>query len=137
MQRRQLLTLALLCLLAPALLWAEPGQYNTTCSKGSTFVRVLTWRDSGGSLVNLTGYTARLTIRSGYHSTSTQLLDLTQASGLTLGGVAGTITWALTSTQTGTLPVGVVYYDLKLTSGAGDVTYLLYGSITVAERVTQ
>jgi hypothetical protein len=115
---------------------AEPGDYSPRVFQGETFVRVLTWKDGTGALVNLTGYTAVLQIRN--MSTRALVRQLTQASGLTLGGVAGTITWTLTATQTTALPLTSRYqppqrltYSLKLTSGTSVVTALLAGEVIV------
>jgi hypothetical protein len=122
-----------LALAAPVM--AEPGLYSPNCRKGETFVRVLTWRDSGGALVDLTGYTAKLQIR--YPASKTVVITLTQASGLTLGGALGTITWTLSPTQTLTLPIGPNSYDLRMTSGSGVVLFLVYGNLVVQEAITQ
>lgn len=127
------LVLAMLC---AASAFADPGLYRTTLSQGESFSRTLTWTDSGGNLVNLTGYTAKMDLRSSPVGSTTALLTLTDTSGLTLGGAAGTIVWEMTDVQTLLLPTGTVAYDLRLTSGGGEVTYLIYGTIAVRARVT-
>lgn len=138
MLRRVLIALALLALLCAGLAQAEdPGAYSTNCSRGESFSRTLTYRDSTGALVNLTGYTAKLQIRQRANDADPALLTLTEASGLTLGGPAGTIVWAMTPVQTLALPVGALVYDLRLTSGTGVVTFLLAGNLRVQERVTR
>lgn len=130
--RRLLLAL----LLFATVLWAEPGTWSPTCRQGETFVRVITWRDSGGALVNLTGYTAKLQLRDPSFGT-TAVDEFTESTGLALGGAAGTITWTMTAAETALLPVGALAYDLRLTSGSGVVTYLLAGHVTVQKRITQ
>lgn len=40
------------------------GQYNFTIEQNAKFSRVLTWHDSAGSLVSLTGYTAAMTLKN-------------------------------------------------------------------------
>lgn len=131
MIRRVLLAL----LLCPLLAGAEPGLYSPNCRQGETFVRVLTWRDSAGSLVNLTGYAAKLQLRDTV--THAVVDSWTESDGLTLGGSAGTITWTISATETAALAAGSHAYDLRLTSGGGTVTYLLYGYLNVTARVTQ
>jgi hypothetical protein len=114
---------------------AEPGTWHPNCRQGETFVRVITWKDSTGALVNLTGYTAKLELRD----TSTQAVvdSFTDTTGLALGGALGTITWTMTAAETVLLPVGSLDYDLRLTSGTGVVTYLLEGKLNVQRRITQ
>ncbi len=134
-RRRSVVVIALAALLLAPHLQAEPGLWNPNCRQGETFVRVITWKDSAGALVNLTGYTAKLQLRD--TQTNSVIDDFTDTTGLALGGVAGTITWTMTATETVLLPVGSVSYDLRLTSGTSVVTYLLYGHVNVHARVTQ
>jgi len=96
-----------------------------------------TWKDSAGTAVNLTGYTARLQVRATYDSSST-ILSLTSAAGITLGGAAGTIaiTASATTTAALTAPFSGVY-DLELVSGGGEVTRLLEGTATVSPEVSR
>jgi len=131
-----LLAAAALVWLAPAPpVWAEPGRYSPNCRVGETFVRVITWKDSTGALVNLTGYVAKLELRN--PGTGAVVDTFTESTGLTLGGALGTITWTMTATETALFPVGALVYDLRLTSGGGTVTYLLAGFVHVQARVTQ
>lgn len=136
MRRRAILALVLI-LCAILVRADDPGAYSTNCSRGESFARTVTYRDSTGALVNLTGYTAKLQIRQRTNDADPALLTLTEASGLTLGGAAGTIVWAMTPTQTTALPIGALVYDLRLTSGTGVVTFLLAGNLRVQERVTR
>ncbi len=143
--RRLLIAVAAL-LLAPQL-QAEPKTlpllYDYSCRQGETFTRVITWcvgtvaqcNAGTGTLVNLTGYTAKLQVRDTI--TGTVVDEWTDAGGIVLGGAAGTITWTMTAAETALYPVGALSYDLRLTSGAGVVTYLLYGHVSVHARVTQ
>ncbi len=132
--RRRAILVTLLCLI-PALVWPEPGLWNPNCRQGETFTRVITWKDSAGVLVNLTGYTAKLQLRD--TQTNTVVDEFTESTGLALGGVLGTITWTMTATETAALPVGSLAYDLRLTSGTSVVTYLLAGHTAVQKRITQ
>ena len=135
MRLRLAVAACLIGLLAAPLVVAEPGLYSPNVSRGETWSRTITWKDSGGSLVNLTGYAAKLVIKS--TPSGTALLTLTESSGLTLGGAAGTIAWEMTAAQTAALPTGSLRYDLLLTSSTGAKTYLVYGFIAVQQRITQ
>lgn len=70
------------------------GQYSFTIERNAKFSRVLTWRDSAGSLVNLTGDTAAMTFKN--ITDGEEIISLsTTADGsgnvITLGSATGTI----------------------------------------------
>jgi hypothetical protein len=95
----------------------------------------MTWKIDNVA-VNLTGYTARLQARVDVEDTET-VLSLTTGSGITLGGALGTISLDRTATQTAVLPTGEFVYDLELQSGAGVVTRLVQGQLTISAEVTR
>jgi hypothetical protein len=109
--------------------------YNLAIEQGATFSAQITWNDSDGDPVDLTGYTAELDIRSGPAS-DTELLELTNGSGLTLGGAAGTVDIVITAAQTSALPAGRLAYDLLLTTGSTK-TRLVEGKAIVSPAVTR
>jgi len=113
------------------------NRYDLEIKQGATLSLTATWKDSTGTAVNLTGYTARLQVRATYDSSST-ILSLTSAAGITLGGAAGTIaiTASATTTAALTAPFSGVY-DLELVSGGGEVTRLLEGTATVSPEVSR
>ena len=113
------------------------GSYSFYAEQGATLERVITYTDSAEAIINLTGYTARLQVRATYDSSST-ILSLTSAAGITLGGAAGTIaiTASATTTAALTAPFSGVY-DLELVSGGGEVTRLLEGTATVSPEVSR
>lgn len=109
--------------------------YDFTAGQGETFDRTVTWK-IGDVAVNLTGYTARLQVRKTHKSTSA-VVSLTQASGLTLGGAAGTIQIVISATATAALTAGRYVYDLELVSGDGRVKRLLEGAFVLTPEVTR
>jgi hypothetical protein len=113
------------------------NRYDLEIKQGATLSLTATWKDSSGTAVNLTGYTARMQVRATYDSSST-ILSLTSSSGITLGGSAGTIAITASATTTAALTApwsGV--WDLELVSGGGEVTRLLEGAATVSPEVTR
>jgi len=113
------------------------NRYDLEIKQGATLSLTATWKDSAGTAVNLTGYTARLQVRATYDSSST-ILSLTSAAGITLGGAAGTIAITASAATTAALTApwsGV--YDLELVSGGGEVTRLLEGTATVSPEVSR
>ena len=92
------------------------AKYNFTAGQGETFDRTVTWTIDDVA-VNLTGYTARLQIRKTHKSTSA-VVSLTQASGLTLGGSAGTIQIVISATATAALTDRTISPTLNVTCAA-------------------
>ena len=110
--------------------------YDILIEQGATFSQVVTYKESGVA-VNLTGYTARMQVRSTLES-ATSVVELTTAnSRITLGGAAGTITLTISATDTAALTAGRGVYDLELVSGSGIVTRLLQGVCTISRNVTR
>ena len=113
------------------------GIYDIIADQGSTFSRRITWKDSTGTPINLTGYTAKMQVRETVDS-STVLLELsTTNSRITLGGAAGTIDLTASATVMTALAYGQFVYDLELTSAGGVVTRVVQGSFTVPGEVTR
>lgn len=121
------------------------GRYDLYIEQGATYERVLTWKVPSVndprvcSPKNLTGYTARAQIRATATSPDPALVDLTStpAAGLTLGGVAGTITLVITAAQTEALgdvaTMGV--WALELTAPDTSVVRLVEGTVEVSPGV--
>lgn len=96
---------------------------------------------SGGEVlyhppVDLTGFTARMQIRETIESTTT-LVSLTDASGITLGGTAGTIGITISATATALLDFDSAVYDLEVVSAGGIVTPVAYGNVYLNDEVTR
>lgn len=110
--------------------------YDLLIEQGATFSQLVTYKESGVA-VNLTGYTARMQVRSTLESAST-VVELTTVNGrIALGGAAGTITLTISATDTAALTAGRGVYDLELVSGSGIVTRLLQGVATISRNVTR
>lgn len=74
-------------------------RHDLQCEQGATYSFVYTYRNSAGAAVDLTGFTARMTIRRGYLGSVE--MDLTTTNGrIALGGSAGTVTLSLTAAET-------------------------------------
>lgn len=112
----------------------NPGTYNITCPQGATWDKTFTV-NVGGTPLNLTGYTAAMQVRESVGSTAT-LVSLTNGSGITLGGTAGTIGVTISSTASAAISAGSYSYDLELNSGS-TITRLLEGAFNVTGNVTR
>jgi len=107
--------------------------HNLIVERGATWAQNLIWKDSGGTPINLTGYSARMQVRP--RSGGNVLVSLTSGSGITLGTTGGTIDLALSAGDTAVLPAGVYRYDLELITGT-TVTRLVEGQFTVSAEIT-
>ena len=109
----------------------SPGKYDMTIQRRSDHSVSVTLKDSGGSAVNLSGY-----------SIASQLWDsdrTTKAADATCSitsATNGTWTWTLTDTQTATLTADEYKYDVLLTNGSGLKEYWIEGTIFMDEGYT-
>ena len=108
------------------------GTYNFTVEQGATFTRVLTLKEND-SVMNLTGYSAASQMRA-TADTSTVAGTFTATVS---NASAGEITLSMTATQTGNIEEGIYVYDTEITSGAGSITRILQGKVTVTANVTR
>ncbi len=114
------------------------GRYDFTIEQGADLTIPLTYKDSAGALVNLTGYTAKMKIKD---PTGAVLVSLTNVANpntdvLTLGGVLGTVTIFISRMTTLALSFKEGTYDLELVDGAGKTTRLIQGIITYSAGIT-
>ena len=109
------------------------GTYNFTLEQGSTFSRQITVQEDGTAL-NLTGYTARMQMRS-THDSST--IALTYTSTIASPASNGIVNLSATATQSAAIEEGIYVYDLEIESSGGVVTRLMEGKVTVTPEVTR
>lgn len=92
---------------------------NIRVRRGSSYSKALRYSLTVSGVktpLNLTGYTATLVVKVNGRTA----LTLTNTAGITLGGSAGTIVFALTPTQTTALPAGRHPFTLEIASPAGE-----------------
>jgi len=123
------------------------GKYSFLIEQGATLSFELQYKDSAGTPIDLTGYTARMQIRSSVDSTTT-IASLTSTltadgTGLNLSGSSGTkplssgsigVYISATTSSLFTFNEGV--YDLELVSGS-TVTRLIEGKVKLSKEVTR
>jgi len=110
--------------------------YNGTIDQGADWYLTAVYKDSTGTAINLTGYTAALQLREVADST-TPVLDLVTGDGITITGATGTIQVHADALQTAAIAAGTYFYDLEITSAGGIVTRLIQGTQTVSAEVTR
>ena len=131
------------------------GRYSFVIEQGATTDFEVAYNDSTGTPVDLTGYQARIQIRSNYGSSGTLYLTLSSSldscgMGLNLSGSqtstgypkplsSGSIGVYITGYSSSFLDFNEAFYDLELISGSGTcatVTRLLEGKIQLSKEVT-
>ena len=113
--------------------------------QGATLDLTLAYKDSGSVPVDLTRYSARMKIRDNYaDSAATTYFALSSSlwadgTGLTLGGVSGTIRIFISAESTSLQSFDTAYYDLELVTGSTYpiVTRLLEGTVKLSKEVTR
>jgi hypothetical protein len=110
--------------------------HNFVIDQGADWYVTFVYKDSAGTAIDITGYTAALQIRDTYADSTTDLA-LTSTSGITITGATGTLAVHATATQTTAIAAGQYVYDLEITSAGGIVTRLVQGKITVSPQVTR
>lgn len=128
------------------------GRYSFVIEQGATLDLEIVYKDSSGTPVNLSGYTAAMQIRdspggSTLHATLTSSFGdvYTKTSGssfislsgsnLTTSQVSGSIGVYIGHTVTNGFTFNEGYYDLELTNGQSRVR-LLEGKVQVTKQVT-
>jgi hypothetical protein len=111
--------------------------YDFEIEQGTTVTKPFVWKDSLGAAVDLTGYVARMQVRSSVTSTDV-LLDATTENGkIVISAAEGKFTLTLSATETAAIAWKKGKYDIELASPTGVVTRLVQGSITVSQEVTR
>jgi len=113
------------------------GFYNIYIEQGATYYQPLVWKDSAGTAINVTNYTARMQIRRSITSTDVIIALTTENGRITVGNSNGTITLSITATDTAALSTFCGVYDLEVVSPTGVVTRLLEGGVEVSREVTR
>ena len=117
------------------------GNFNFEIEQGASFSKTFTWKNSAGVAINIAGYTFRMMARNDYGDV-TPIISLSTVA--TPGGIAivgdgsaGQFTITMTAAATALLNFSSLKYDLEAVSGAGTVTRLLEGIITLSKEVTK
>lgn len=116
------------------------NRYDISMYQGATFQMTLNITDSAGEIVDLTGYSARMQIRSSYIA-STAAESMTSDTGeITITANTGTVAIVLSAARTAAIsfdrstgkpPRATFVYDLELEDADGIVTKPIYGDITI------
>ena len=103
-----------------------------TIDQGATFNTVINVNDGTGSPQNLVGYTARSQMRRSYYTSSYKEFQVSVST-----PALGEITMSMSAANTANLTAGRYVYDVEIDDGAGEVTRIFEGIITVLPNATR
>jgi hypothetical protein len=121
------------------------GKYSLVIEQGTTVNIDLVYKDSTGSFVDLTSYSAKMQIRPDYaDNTTTKYITLSSSlqpdgTGLTLGGISGSINIFISAPSSSALDFDTALYDLEIESPSPSniVTRLIEGNVRLSKEVTR
>ena len=99
---------------------------------GETFDHTLLFTTLDGSIINLTGRTARCQIRENWDSP-----EITAEMTCTINPISGSIRLLIPAEETALIPIGRYVYDLKTTDVSGITRYYIGGYFDVFPSVTK
>lgn len=116
----------------------SPGKQNLYVYKGATFDKTIVWKDENGTLVNLTGWKARMHMRETVGAETPFLTLTTENGSVALGGAAGTINLIVSAATTAAIEAEQGVYDLEMVAPDDvTVTRLLEGIVFISPEVTR
>jgi len=102
--------------------------------RGDTFDPTITYKDSTGAVILLSGYTAKMDIKDAIDGNV--LLSLTHLAGITLTDTSPNISILIDDSITALFTFENAVYDLELTDTLGVVKTLVEGSILLKKDIT-
>jgi hypothetical protein len=117
----------------------EAGTWELKARQGSTYTETLTVTNTINGVktpLDLTGYTARMMVRTHPSSTDVVLTLTTENGKISIIGSSGTITLNVSATEMDAVTARSYRYDLEIVNGS-TVIPLLEGAFTVKPQVTK
>ena len=109
----------------------NPATYNVTVQRRADYSVLLQFKDSTGTVIDLTGYTVAAQVWDKGRTTKSADFGVTYTN-----RTNGQVTISLTDDQTATFTASELYYDVLVTDTAGIKSYYLEGVIFVSEGYT-
>lgn len=112
-------------------------KFDLLVEQGATWNLQLTWTDSSGAVIDLTGYRIHAQFRTARAQLALDMDSSSPVTGVTFGVLdsTGLINLTVSPTITATFDTALVY-DLLAISSNGTVTRLLEGAVKVSPAVT-
>ncbi len=116
----------------------KPATVNLTIRQGSTFERVIAFKNEDGSTFDLTNYTAVLQARE--TPDSSQIIINSEGASpnitLSIDTVTGTLTMKMTPTQTAALDFTTIEWNLEMSIN-GETHRWFEGLLTLSKEVAK
>ena len=113
----------------------KPGRYNFSFVQGDTWTTAPQWKING-FYVDVSGYTAKLTVRKS-PSSATSVFEFSTSNGrITVGSIDGKFTLTAVPADTASVPAGNYVYDFDIVSSGGVSTTILSGGFQVIKQVS-
>lgn len=109
--------------------------HNIKINQGALYKWTFTWKDANDAIVDLTGTTVRMSLRTSYDAASATVA-WTSPTNITISATAPSVTISVLATATAAITAGDYVYDLEIDFGAGDVVRLFEGYATVTPQAT-
>lgn len=119
--------------MADFIIEAKALNVDMEIEKGATFDPVITYKNSDGSPVDITSWTAKMDFVNLDDNTIED--TLTELDGLILGGTDGTITFDITKARNVAYDWVTAKTDMFLNDGTKDYK-IMFGNVTIVDRVT-
>ena len=116
------------------------GKYSFSIEQGASFTKTFTLKQANGSPFNLEGYKVRMMARASYEDAepTISLSTVEPPAGITINDPGGgQFQVTMSAAFTAGLKFSRIMYDLEIESGAGLVTRLLEGTVTLLPEVTK
>lgn len=111
---------------------------NLKINQGETYRHTMYLKDSQNQVVDITGHTARMQVRSRVDSADVLLELSTDNSGIIISNpTLGEFKLYISATTTANINWVYGVYDLEMVSPNEDVTRLIEGSVNVIKEVTR
>lgn len=111
--------------------------YQLEINQGADLEISFILNNENGTPINLTGYTARMQLRTSYNSATVEM-ELTTANGrIVITPLLGKIALNAPASITTNLVAQQYVYDLEMVSGSGYVTRVVQGDVIVSPEVTR
>tara|TARA_Y100001937_G_C7070684_1_gene308215 strand:+ start:557 stop:913 length:357 start_codon:yes stop_codon:yes gene_type:complete len=114
-----------------------PAKKNFTVDRRADFGLRLTFKDSTGSAIDLTGYSVAVSCWSVNSETGKRQFKYADFAIQYTNRTNGIIDISLTDTQTATFGIDELQYDVLLTEPSGSKNYYLEGKLFISEGLTE
>lgn len=111
-------------------------RYNFEFFQGDDYTFSITVKNADASVVDLTGYTAKMQARENYDSEST-VLDLSVDNGIVVIPATGVIVVSISNTLTSAIDGGYYLYDLETSDANGLKSKIIFGKFEVLKEITK